>query len=251
MTLLTLKVEAEDEIAKRTSYSAIANYKTDWFLLDKKTGLTILISVLLSSCTNTVDSGYPYLRFDKNDTKTFINYQKGRILVFNSSTAPSRTYQVQDVVQQKSEYTVGMGFFGGYASKYYEYDERLITFKNLDGKINEWVINYQKRPSVLSASGKPDLSSPAKLSSKMKMWEWNEIGPVYPIDLNDKTELVTLQIGNQQVRNVQKISSGRLTGNKTNVSYRFDWDVNVLYFSAELGIIGFGDINGNVWLLEK
>ncbi len=223
----------------------------DWFTSNRKAVLAILIISLFDGCTNTGDSPYPYLRFDQNDTKTFINYQKGRILVFKSATAPSRTYQVDDIVGQKSEYTVGMGFFSTYAAKYYDYDERLITFKNLNGKTNRWIINYQKKPSGLDRSGKPDLST-VKLFSAMLMWEWNgAAGPPYPIDLNDKTELVTLTIDNQQVRNVQKISSHSLSSTKSAQPDLLNWDIDVLYFSAELGVVGFGDVDGNTWLLEK
>ena len=231
--------------------SPAIDHTTDWFTSNWKAILAILIIILLNSCSDTVDPGYPYLKFDRNDTKTFINYQKGRILVFKSSTAPSRTYQVDDIVQRKSEYTVGMGFFSTYAAKYYDYDERLITFKNVDGKTNKWIINYQKRPSALDGSGKPDLST-AKLFSAMLMWEWNGgAGPIYPINLNDKTELVTLQIDNQPVPNVQKIWSNSLSSTKSSQPDLLNWDINVLYFTAELGIVGFGDVDGNTWLLKK
>ena len=258
MATLTFEVEVDDETVERIRHGGTTNPTIDWLLFDKKIALAFFITILilLSGCTNTVDSQYPYLRFDKNDGKTFINYQKGRTLVFNSPTAPSRTYQVEDVIQRKSEYTRGMGFLREYASKYYDYDERLITFKNLNGKINKWIINYQKRPSAWDSSGKPDLSSPAKLHSRMLMWEWNgTTGHQYPIDLNDKTELVTLQIGNQQIRNVQKISSvnNRLptASTKSSDPNRLDWDINTLYFSAELGIVGFSSEDGTTWLLAN
>ncbi len=248
--------ESVDETVKRIRHSSTVNHAIEWIPLSGKVALAILIVVSLGSCSFETDSRYPYLRFDKNDTKTFIDYQKGRILVFNSLTAPSRSYQVEEIIQRKSEYTRGMGFLSEYASKYYDYDERIITFKNLNGKINKWVINYRKSPSASDASGKPDLSSPAKLHSRMLMWEWNgTTGHQYPIDLNDKTELVTLQIGNQQVRNVRKITSvnNRLPTATTKSSNpeRLDWDINVLYFSAELGVIGFSNEGGDTWLLEK
>jgi hypothetical protein len=192
-------------------------------------------------------SPYPYLSFDNSDKQKFVNYSENAILKFDSKTAPSRTYQVERIVQTKREYTVGMGFFGTYAAKYFDYDELSISFKNQDGKINKWTINYSKRPTIYNGNGtEPDFST-VKLVSEMGMWEWNSSA----IRLDDTSSLIPLTISNQQIDNVQKITSGKSFETKSTEANRYDWSINTIYFHSKLGVLGFRNVSGNEWLLSK
>lgn len=205
-----------------------------------------LLAIGLAVSCDPQDSPYPYFKFDKTDRARFVAYQENERLVFENQSGNRRIYKVVSVVQCKSEYTVGMGITQDYAAKYYDYDERIITFKNQDGKLNQWEINYTKQPDFDSLA-KSDYKK-IRLRSGMNMWEWNGNGGIYPINLDDKTDLVSLTVGGQKINGVQKISSRSLYGYKSGEPARLDNTINTVYIKEQVGILGFGDIDGNLWL---
>lgn len=213
--------------------------------------LVVLMALINIGCEEEQKSQYPYLQFTAADKNKFINYSENTLLTFESTTAENRTYQVKKIIRSKEEYTLGMGFFTTYSSKYYDYDKLSIEFSNYDGKINKWNIDYLKRPARFDSSGRPDFNV-IKLVSGMRIWEWNGPGgPEYPINLDDQSTIISLKIGNQTITDVQKIFSGSLQETKSREADRLDWNINTIYFHKTLGVLGFSDVKNNVWLLRK
>ena len=129
--------------------------------------LLILLSILFVcvSCEGRNEQE-AYYRFSSQDKKRLLPYKEGQVLKFYNQTNEERTFTIYAInTSLKTQYKVGMGFFGGSAASYFYYDEKRITFFDSIGiphriYFQRWPLNtdlakenrYTEYPSKFSAS---------------------------------------------------------------------------------------------------
>lgn len=219
---------------------------------------TSLFLVFLISCNipDEVEESnkIAYYNFKSTDLDKLLPYTENQQLIFKNQMGDERIFQVKRVSKYfKNSYTVGMGFFTSYAAKYFDYDKKNIFFHNeLAG---EFEINFIRWPNNTElAESNIYYEYPSSFSAYIDSFPYwnglsNENVPSSYIKIDYSLIKTTMAINGTIYNDVLKFVSNN-NASLPSSNPNCPKNVNVIYYDAKKGIIGFDDLDNKNWRLQ-
>jgi hypothetical protein len=207
----------------------------------------IIFTSFMMSCNK--EKEIAYYRFTSVDTQRILPYTEGQVLKFMNQSNDERNFTIHSIsTSLKKRYTVGMGFFSSEAASYFYYDSKYIAL--VDSKMEQpFNINFLRWPLETELAKENIYTEyPSNFFATIQyMRFWN--GGDAEIDYEQRK--IEMIVAGKTYKNVFVLISGN------NSIIEYPWsdgttqirDVNVIYYDAMEGIIGFDDLNGNEWRL--
>lgn len=241
----------------------------------------MISAVFLSSCNLTSIEDrerYHYYKFNSDDESWLISSLKedDRLTYINPKTNEKFKLKVSYLkVSYREEYTIGMGFFTTYASKYFEYDKQTIVLRGIDEPyIGE--IQYSIRKFPVTGDDvyrKAQVSSkvpkqPENLFIQIDLPQWNGIDTTNAIGFPNTNAPVPARVVSRDILFtkdiccVQTVTLGDkiyddvlvITSNNTQPFQPCNgcviYKINKCFYSKSKGIVGWENLDGERWIIE-
>lgn len=189
-----------------------------------------------------------YYKFSNADLKKIPSYYNNQNLIFTNNNDSSILIKVGKTNEiNKNIYGEGWGMYSAYAVTFFHYDEKSILFHFPLTK-NDFELYIKKWPVSLDSAKKKRTSiQPNYLDMQFfKFPKWNgKLKDFFykNIHINEYEERTTLVINGIAYHDVIKISSNDTTLINENT-------IHTIYYAEEFGILGFDDLDGNLWRIQ-
>lgn len=219
-----------------------------------KLSIFAFLSILLfAGCTKPAEpkiNEKAYYHFNETDNKKLEPYAETQIIKFKNENGDERDFKISlSLARYKELYGVGMGFFSSQAATYFYYDSKVFQFQTYPDTTFAFSINFSKWPENTELA-ESDIyhEYPSELRGRILFPYWNGVNGSneqdFYISINFKTPGNPMNINGIQYENVFVFHSN----NSTPISS--SKNVNVIYYDAKQGIVGFDDLDNDHWRLQ-
>jgi hypothetical protein len=216
--------------------------------------LILLFVVIASfSCSNEdskVGDGLPYFQFTQADADKFINSNEvGKILIYKNQNNTELKFKVMKNSIEKKLESRGTFVVGSY--KYFYFDEQRIQFGGINDLPNQYYEEYysfyikvRRIPKVFQTNPTV-ISSDSQIISNIGVRPFdNSAAP--PIFFNEP--ILSLTINSTVYNKVRKIAIPTNPYPNVNSSLK---GLTFVYYDQNKGIVGFDDVENNMWRLQN
>ncbi len=220
---------------------------------------SFLSLLILLGCSKPDDSNaninkVAYYNFKDSDIEKLLPFIENQQISFKNQFGEERIFKITKVTKvYRNSYTVGMGFFTSYAAKYFDFDEKEISFCNeLSGEFKIVFIKWPTNTEL--AKSNINTEYPSSLNGNIQYFPyWNGLSTQNSsssyIKINytlDKTAItINGTIYNDVLKFVSNNNSSLATSNQN-----IPKNVNIIYYDIKKGIIGFDDLDNKYWRLQ-
>jgi hypothetical protein len=212
--------------------------------------LLIIINLSCSKDSSEVGDGLPYFQFIQADSNKFINSTEvGKILIYkNQNNAELQFKVMQNRIEKKLE-SRGTFVVGSY--KYFYFDEQRIQFGGVNDDTNQYYEEYYsfyislKRYPKIFQTNPTVISSDSQIISNIgvRHFDNSEAPPIFFTE-----PIISLTINSTVYNKVRKIAIPTNPYPNLNSSLK---GLTFVYYDQNKGIVGFDDVENNMWRLQN
>ena len=212
--------------------------------------LLIITNISCSKDSSEVGDGLSYFQFIQADSDKFINSTEvGKILIYkNQNNAELQFKVIQNKIEKKLE-SKGTFVVGSY--KYFYFDEQRIQFGGVNDVTNQYYDEYYSFYISLKRYPKIFQTNPTVISSDSQIISNIGVRPfdnseAPPIFFNEP--IISLTINSTVYNKVRKIAIPTNPYPNVNSSLK---SLTFVYYDQNKGIVGFDDVENNMWRLQN
>ena len=216
--------------------------------------LILLLFIITNlSCTkesSEVVERLPYFKFTQADTDKFINSNEvGKILIYKNQNNTELKFKVMKNNIEKKLESRGTFVVGSY--EYFNYDEQRIQFGEIDDLPNQYYNEYYSFYIRVRRAPKVFQTNPTVISSDSQLISNIGVRPfdnseAPPIFFNEP--IISLTINSTVYNKVRKIAIPTNPYPNVNSSLK---SLTFVYYDQNKGIVGFDDVENNMWRLQN
>ncbi len=182
---------------------------------------------------------YPYYKFNQNDLNyRLLNLSVNQELIFINQNNEIVKFKVIQNELKKLEN--GSGTFSGGSITYNYYDAQVIKLKSITDNFEEAYLKLK----IYKFDNQ-------NINISFYFYKWNVYSSseyMQGFNLNNST-VESLSIGLVNYNQVIEINSNFTTSIPSNNNY--NRNINVLFYDKLHGVIGFNDLDGNLWRMQN
>ena len=214
------------------------------------------ILAFLSCKKNINDNSLPYYQFTQEDkSKLLVSYDIGKELIYKNQNNQEIRFKVISSVNGQTSYSTGT-FWGNYVQVQFYYDRQEVMMQYAEGYTSSNCdITLERYPLASDYQIQNPVMGTQAFITYIQFPLWNtyrdslSLNNTIFIDFNSGTTSMTINGKTySKVRILQSGSTQILEPNNT--LPLLPKNVNKIYYDQNAGIIGFDDVNENMWRLQ-